>query len=154
MRNSLRLSVGALLLATAAACSRSADRPAMSDDLREDLAKIGTAQPKVEFVSAIERGESAVPAPRAKAIAKAPSANRGARAAVKSVHQDTPAPAQTSVQADEVAPAAVPKAEPAPEPVQSQARPRAPMPSTQQEPRGGWKTPAQIIRNAPFPINP
>ncbi|MDB4880566.1 MAG: hypothetical protein JWL60_2012, partial [Gemmatimonadetes bacterium] len=56
---------------------------------------------------------------------------------------------------EEVAPAEAPREEPAPEPVRSQARPgRAPMPSTQREPAGGWRTPGEVIRNAPFPINP
>jgi len=43
--------------------------------------------------------------------------------------------------------------QPEPEPV-PQNRPQAPVPSRQPEPRGGWKTPGEVIRNAPFPINP
>jgi hypothetical protein len=43
---------------------------------------------------------------------------------------------------------------PAPDPMPSAARPRAPRPTTQQEPPGGWRTPGEIIRRAPFPINP
>jgi hypothetical protein len=74
---------------------------------------------------------------------------------VKSVKHTTPAPAQAAPQAVEVAPAEVPQVERAPEPVPAAAgRPEAPRPSTQREPRGGWKTPGQIIRGAPFPINP
>ena len=135
----------------------------MSDGLKADLATVGGAdvqlagatQPKVEFVSARERGESMVPAPKATAVSRAPAATHGSRAPVKSVHHETPAASAASVQSQEVVPAEMPKAEPAPEPIQSQGRPGAPMPSsTQREPRGGWKTPGQIIRNAPFPINP
>ena len=135
----------------------------MSDDLKADLARVGgngdvqlasASQPKLEFVSATERSESPTPAPKAKSVSKAPSNNVGTRAPVKSVKHETPAPAQPSVQAEELAPAEQPKAAPAPEPVPSMGRPRAPLPSTQREPPGGWKTPGQIIRNAPFPINP
>ncbi len=136
----------------------------MSDDLKADLAKVGgsssevqlagNTQPKLEFVSAAERGESSTPSPKAKAVSKAPSANRGVRAAVKSVQHDTPAPAEVSEKAEEAAPVEAPKAQPAPEPVPAMGRPSAPLPSTQREPRGGWKTPGQVIRGAPFPINP
>jgi len=163
MKNSLRLSVGALALLAAAACSRSAEQPALSDDLKADLATVGgsgevqlagAAQPKLEFVTAAERPEAPTPSPKAKSVSRAPSNNRGVRAPVKSVKHDVPAPAEPSVQAEDVAPAEQPKAEPMPEPVYSPRPSSAPLPSTQREPRGGWKTPGQVIRNAPFPINP
>jgi hypothetical protein len=164
MRNPLRLSFGTLLLAISAACSRSADQQALSADLKADLAAVGggsdvqlagmTQPAKLEFVSAAERGESMTPSPKAKAVSKAPSNNRGMRAPVKSVRHETPAPAQPVSQADAVAAAEQPVAEPLPEPVQSRGRPSAPMPSTQREPPGGWRSPSEVIRNAPFPIKP
>ncbi len=163
MRNTLRLTISALALVSVAACSRSSDQPALPDDLKKDLASVGggdvqlagAAAPRVDVVSAGERTLSPTPAPKSPTVSRAPSAYRGTRTPVKSVKHTTPAPAQAAPQAVEVAPAEVPQVERAPEPVPAAAgRPEAPRPSTQREPRGGWKTPGQIIRGAPFPINP
>jgi hypothetical protein len=162
MPNFLRLSIGAAALAVLAACSGSADQPALSDDLKQDLAKAGgsdvqlagTGAPKLEVVSASERTMANAPAPKAPNVTKAPSANRGTRAVVRSARKVTPAPAQPKPQAQEVAPAEAPRINPMPDPFPTPGRPQAPRPSTQPEPRGGWKTPGQVIRNAPFPINP
>ena len=164
MRNPLRLSIGTFALAALAACSHSAEQPALSDDLKQDLAKAGggdvqlagaATAPKIEIVSATERGKSATPAPRASTVSRAPSASRGTKAVVKSVKHDAPAPAEPTIRAEEPAPVEVKQAPPEPEPVPARAgRPAAPRPSTQREPPGGWRTPGQIIRNAPFPINP
>lgn len=163
MRNPLRLSISTLALVTLAACSRSSEQPALSDDLKQDLAKVGggdvqlagASAPRLDVVSAGERTQSPTPTPKAPAVSRAPSAFKGTHARVASVKHDTPVPAQPTARAEEVAPAAVPQVERAPEPVPAAAgRPEAPRPSTQREPRGGWRTPGQIIRNAPFPINP
>jgi hypothetical protein len=152
-----------LALVIAAACSRSADKPAISDDLKADLDRVGGSSDmqlagangrKVDVVSASERINSPAPAPHAPTVAKAPAAMHGTVAPIRSAKPVTPAPAESKADAQEVAPAEQPKAEPVPEPIQSQGRPRAPLPSTQREPRGGWKTPGEIIRRAPFPINP
>lgn len=161
MRNYVRLSIGTLALVSLAACSRSAEQPAMADDLQADLAKVGggdvqlagMTSPRMDVVSASERTLSPVPAPKARTVARAPSAFKGTRAPVKSVKHEAPAPAEPTVRAEEVAPVEVPQVERTPEPAAA-GRPGAPLPSTQREPRGGWKTPGQIIRNAPFPINP
>ncbi|HEY5440883.1 MAG TPA: hypothetical protein VIJ90_06335 [Gemmatimonadaceae bacterium] len=163
MRNILRLSISTLALVTLAACSRSSEQPALSDDLKQDLAKVdggdvqlaGASSPRLDVVSAGERTQSPTPTPKAPAVSRAPSAFHGTHAPVKSVKHDTPAPAQPATRAEQVAPAEVPQVERAPEPVPAAAgRPEAPRPSTQREPRGGWRTPGQVIRNAPFPINP
>ena len=163
MRNILRLSISTLALVTLAACSRSSEQPALSDDLKQDLAKVGggdvqlagASSPRLDVVSAGERTQSPTPTPKAPAVSRAPSAFHGTLAPVKSVKHDTPAPAQPATRAEQVAPAEVPQVERAPEPVPAAAgRPEAPRPSTQREPRGGWRTPGQVIRNAPFPINP
>jgi hypothetical protein len=152
-----------LALVVAAGCSSKADKPAISDDLKSDLAKVGgssdmqlagSSGPKVDVVSASERIKSPAPAPHAPTVAHAASAHQGTAAPARSPREVTPAPAETKAAAQEVAPVEQPKAEPAPEPIQSTGRPRAPLPSTQREPRGGWKTPGEIIRRAPFPINP
>ena len=162
MRNSLRLSSTLALAFAAAACSRSSASPAMSDDLKKDLAQVGggdvqlagASTPRLDVVSASERTMSPVPAPKAPQRSKAPSAFHGSSAPVASVRHQTPAPVQAAPVAEQTLPAEQPRIEPIPQPVPSAGRPQAPLPSTQREPRGGWKTPGQVIRNAPFPINP
>lgn len=162
MTNSLRLTLAAVAIAALAGCSRSSETPALSDDLKQDLARAGaadvqlagSASPRVDVVSATERFDGAVAAPKAPAKARTTSTARGTKAATRSPRHESPAAAQPAPQAQETAPAEAPIATPAPEPVPTQRRPQAPLPSTQREPPGGWKTPGQVIRNAPFPINP
>lgn len=152
MTNPLRLTIASVALATLAACSRPSEQPALSDDLKQDLARAGGSEVqlagastgRIDVVSAAERTNGVVAAPKAPTVSRAPSAVRGKTAVVKSARRVTPAAAEPAPRAEE----------PAPEPVPSQARPRAPQPSTQREPPGGWRTPGQVIRNAPFPINP
>ena len=167
MTNFLRLSASAAALVLLAACSSQSAAPALSDDLKQDLARVGggdvqlasAGAPRLEVVGDVERTERAertVVAPRAPAVVRTPTADRGTRAVVRSVRSarrvtPAPAPAPAAIEAE----AEAPRAEPAPEPVPSQQRPqRAPLPSTQREPVGGWRTPGEIIRNAPFPIKP
>ena len=159
MRAIIRLTIVAAALL--GACSRS-EAPSVPDDLKQDLAKVGggdvqlagSTTPRLDVVSAAERTDRAVVAPSAPTRVRVASMHRGTRAAIPSARRAVPAPVP-SVATEQAPPAEAPRAEPAPEPVQSQQRPRqAPMPSTQREPAGGWKTPGQIIRNAPFPINP
>jgi len=162
MTNSFRLTLAAMAFAALAGCSRSAEPPALSDDLKQDLARAGAADvqlagsatPRVDVVSATERFDGATAASRAPARTRSTSATRGTSATSRSARQESPAAAQPAPQATQAAPAEVPSATPTPEPVPSQRRPQAPQPSTQKEPPGGWKTPGQVIRNAPFPINP
>jgi len=160
MRNSHRLSLCAVLISAAAACSGSTDAAPVSSDLEQDLAKAGGANVqlagnsgnRIDVVSASERIESPAPAPKAKAVAKAPSLKRGTRAVAPSPRRETPAAAQPAPRAEEQVPAEQPRLEPEPVP---QPRPKAPpAPSRQPEPPGGWRTPGEVIRNAPFPINP
>jgi hypothetical protein len=159
MRNSIRLSLGAVLVA-AVACSGSSDEATVSADLEQDLAKAGGANVqlagnsgnRIDIVSASERVESPTPAPKAKTVARAPSVKRGTRAAAPSPRRQTPVAAQPAPNAEEQTPAEEPRLEPEPVP---QSRPQAPpAPSRQPEPPGGWRTPGEVIRNAPFPINP
>ena len=163
MRNILRLSISTLALATLAACSRSSEQPALPEDLKQDLAKIGgsdvqlagSSSPRLDVVTAGERSQSPTPTPRAPAVSRAPSAFHGTRSPVRSVKHESPVAAPTPERSTEVAPAEMPQVERAPQPVPAAAgRPEAPRPSTQREPHGGWSTPGRIIRNAPFPINP
>lgn len=162
MTNSLRFTIASVAMLALSACSDPKQQPALTDDLKQDLARAGgsdvqmagSSNGRVEVISAAERTDGAVAAPKSPAIARAPSAVRGRTAVVRSPRRVSPAPAQPSPRAAEVAPAEVYTEEPSPEPMPSQARPRAPQPSTQREPPGGWRTPGEIIRNAPFPINP
>jgi len=162
MRNLIRFSLSALVLAASAACSNGSEQPAVSQDLEQDLAKVGGANVqlagssagRVDVVSAAERTEAPTPTPKAKATTRAPSAFHGTRAAAPSPRRVAPATAAPAPRAPETAPSEVirqPEPEPTPVP---QARPQAPAPSHQPEPRGGWRTPGEVIRNAPFPINP
>jgi hypothetical protein len=151
-----------LALVALAACSRSADQPVLSDDLKQDLAKVGggdvqltgVSTPKLDIVSASERTKSPTPAPKSPTVSRAPSASRGRTAVIQSTHQEAPAAAPALARADVTTPVEVLKTPPIPEPIQGAGRPEAPRPSTQREPKGGWRTPGQVIRNAPFPINP
>src|ERR1700737_5481318 len=98
MRYSLRLSINTFALALLAACSHSSDQPALSDDLKQDLAKAGgsdvllagTTAPKLDVVSASERTPSAIPAP---------SASHGNRAVVRSIRRNEPAAVQATPRA-------------------------------------------------------
>ena len=160
MRNHTRLSLGMLALVSAAACSRSAGAPAMTDDLKKDLATVGGGDvqlagaptKRLDVVSAGERTEAPAARPKAPEVARIASVRRGAAAPVSSPRRETPAP-QPSVAAEEAAPVDAPVVQPAPVP-QPEGRSQSPQIHTQREPRGGWKTPGDIIRNAPFPINP
>ena len=162
MKNIFRLTSAAMAIATLAACSRTSGAPPLSDDLREDLARAGAADvqlagavgPRVEVVSAVERVDGAVAAPKAPTKARTTSTSRGTSATTRSPREESPAAAQPAPQAQQTAPAEAPAATPAPQPIPTQRRPQAPQPSMQKEPPGGWKTPGQVIRNAPFPINP
>jgi hypothetical protein len=134
----------------------------VSSDLEQDLAKAGGASVelagssanRIDVVSAAERVESPTPAPKGTLTMRAASKERGKRAIAPTKRGTTPvaAPSTTS---SEVAPVEQQETEiqqtttPIP-----QGRPQAPIPSRQPEPRGGWKTPGEVIRNAPFPINP
>jgi len=76
------------------------------------------------------------------------------RAVAPTPRREAPAASQPAPRVEQ-APAEQPRAEREPELEQvPQTRPQAPVPTRQPEPRGGWKTPGEIIRNAPFPINP
>jgi hypothetical protein len=163
MRNHIRLTLASVALLVSAACSRSSEQqPTLSDDMKQDLAKAGgtdvqmagTSAGRVDIVSAAERTNGAVAAPKAPTVSRAPSAVRGRTAVVKSPRRVSPAAAEPSPRAAETAPAEVRTEEPTPEPMPAQARPRAPQPSTQRQPPGGWRSPGEVIRNAPFPINP
>lgn len=162
MTHSFRLTVAATAFAALAGCSRSSEQPKLTDDLKQDLATAGAADvqlagatgQRLDVVSAAEQTDGAVAAPKAPVRTRTAAPARGASATTRSPKKATPAAAQPAPQAPEPAPAEIRRTEPIPEPTPAQSRPQAPLPSTQREPPGGWKTPGQVIRNAPFPINP
>jgi hypothetical protein len=162
MRHSLRLTFGAAALAAIAACSHSSEQPTISDDLKQDLAGAGASDVqlagapagRVDVVSAAERFNGAAPAPKAPSVSHTASTSRGSKAPVRSVRHEAPVAAQPAPVAVEAAPVEVRTQPPVTEPTPAAGRPEAPRPSTQREPPGGWRTPGQVIRNAPFPINP
>lgn len=162
MTNIFRLTFAALAFAALAGCSRTSEQPALSDDLKQDLARVGTADvqlagstgQRLEVVSAAERTDGAVAAPKAPTRSRTASPTRGTRAPAPSPRRDAPAAAQPAPRATQTVAVETPTPTPAPQPVPSQARPQAPQPSTQRMPAGGWKTEAEVFRNAPFPINP
>lgn len=162
MTHTLRLTVAATAFAALAGCSRTSEQPKLSDDLKQDLATAGAVDvqlagatgDRLQVISAVERTDGALVAPKAATTARKTSPTSGRSATTSSSAKAAPAAAQPAPRAPDPAPAEV-SHDPAPEPAApAQARPRAPLPSTQREPPGGWKTPGQVIRNAPFPINP
>ena len=163
MRNFIRSSRFVVVLAmAAAACSRSSE-PKLSDDLKQDLAKVGggdvqlagASSPKLDVVSASERTMSPAPAPKAPQVSRTASTHRGSAAPVRSPKAEQPVAVESRSEAADAAPVQAPSPDVVPQPsLPAAGRPQAPLPSTQREPRGGWRTPGEIIRNAPFPINP
>jgi hypothetical protein len=165
MKRRYRFATALMTLAGLAACGQQAQKP--SEELRRDLEQVGSSDmqlaPKgagTQVISAIEQGPAgtrtpSTPQPRAtaKPVAERMQAPTPApmpvveaphpQPEVKVVQQSAPQPvvAEQPVSAEPSAPAT---RRPAPMPV----------PSTQRAPRGGWKTTGDIIRNAPFPINP
>jgi len=163
MTNTFRLTFAAMAFAALAGCSRSTDTPALSDDLKQDLAQAGAGDvqlagstgQRLDVVSAAERTDGAVAAPKAPTRSRAASPNRGTSAPVRSARHVTPVAAQPAPQVTQTVAVEEPApAPPVPQPAPAQVRPQAPQPTPQRVPPGGWKTEAEVFRNAPFPINP
>lgn len=133
-----------------------------SDSTALDLAL--RSRDRTQFVSAIERNDAAPePAPRPSTRAPVRRQVRASPAVIRSPARVT-APVATEVATAESAPAASPQAEAAPAPVDAPAE-AAPVPSRTPDhfpaPRptptrrsGGYWSTGDVIRNAPFPINP
>ena len=163
MTNTFRLTFAAMAFAALAGCSRSAETPALSDDLKQDLAQAGAGDvqlagstgQRLDVVSAAERTDGAVAAPKAPTRSRTASPNRGTSAPVRSARHVTPVAAQPAPQVTQTVAVEEPApAPPVPQPAPAQVRPQAPQPTPQRVPPGGWKTEAEVFRNAPFPINP
>lgn len=167
-RTTLRWTAAAVALLGTAACQKAAaPDAALQHDLSQveaERVELATPRPRTQFVSAVELGGEVAPAPKAPERARAtptraPRMPRVAAATTRPVTHVAAAPA----------PAPEPTPEPTPEPVVERApapsepiiAAPAPMPR-RDEPRassrrgggqGTWTT-ADVIRNAPFPINP
>ena len=163
MTNSLRLTFAAVAFAatgrllTSSRAARAERRSQAGPRARwrgATCSLAGSASPRVDVVSATERSDGAVAAP--KAPTKSRTAERDTRYECGRAQSapGTPAAAQPAPQAQQTVPAESPTATPAPNPRPRSAARRRLCPRTQREPPGGWKTPGQVIRNAPFPINP
>lgn len=153
-----RVSAAVGVAVVIAACG-SSSTPKQGGDLASDLAAAAdtsslTLAPvagRTDVISSVEQTPEARRAPRA--ASRAPIIVRRAQ-------QRTAAPVPTPVRATPapiVAPtpapvAEAPRTQPAPT-ATAPAMPR-PQPVQQQPPPGGWRTEAQVIRDAPFPITP
>jgi hypothetical protein len=143
MQARTRMMMVAVTLSGVVACSQSA--PSANDALRRDLE--------------LARGQGLELAPR--------GAGQATVSAVELVPQGTRAPSssESSQRAKAPAPSAKPAAvaeAPAAEPAESPAattapatqRPVSTRPAVNPPPPGGYKTMGELIRKAPFPINP
>ncbi|MGI8546510.1 MAG: hypothetical protein ACR2M1_04130 [Gemmatimonadaceae bacterium] len=159
MQRQLGLTAAIVTLLGAAACSNAS---AADKDLSRDL-DLAAAAPatssglslapsagRTEVVSTVERAPEAKAAPRPSAPQRA-VVHHSPRQATLAATAPVAAPVAVVRAPEPVAapdPAPIAAAEPAPQP-----RP-TPAPTRQQEPRGGWRGVGEVIRNAPFPINP
>ena len=158
-RKKFGLTIATLALLGAAACGKSTP---VDDALNKDLALASAAGTElassnandVQVVSAIERTGTAVKetaAPKKSAtprVTPKPSPKAEPQAAPEA--QPDPTPAPEPVKAETPAPAPKPQPEVTPRP-RTAPRPAA----TARAPRrGGYWTTGDVIRNAPFPINP
>jgi hypothetical protein len=144
------------------ACSRSSQPPAMSEDLKQDLAKVGASSielagangRRLDVMSPDEQSNVPTPRPRAPQVARAPIARHSPPMIAVTPRQASPRVAAAEVVA---APAPAPEPSPVEQPMPALGRPGqipAPLPSTQREPAGGWKTEAEVFRNSRVPIMP
>lgn len=166
MRKKLELTAAVVALLGVAACnSASAADKSLSHDL--DLAVSSTATAptglslapsagRTDVISSVERTPEAAPAPKP----SAPQRSVVHQSAPHIVHHSALA-ASAPVTATPIAVAPIVAPAPAPSPVAvapvptSEATPAPrPTPTRQAEPRGGYRSVGDVIRNAPFPINP
>jgi hypothetical protein len=144
--------VTAVMLAAVAACRN--DDPGIGNDLEQDLAaarasslELAPSGRKTEVVSAVERlpaGTRAAAPRQAPPARSTPARQTAARSAPEPRPAPTSrAPARVAQAPDTAVTAPAPAPAPRPQPVH-----------TQQAPPGGYKSVGEVIRDAPFPINP
>jgi len=144
---------GVVAALSLAACSRSGSAPV---DLGSEL-EVATGDTSgllpnrggTQFVSAIERTPGSVPAASAPVKRPTPAPRATPQPVKAPVVDKAPAPeAEAVVVAPAPAPEPAPAATPAPAPTPT------PTPTPTPRRRGGYSNMGDIIRNAPFPINP
>ena len=149
-----RLVVAGMVAALSlAACSRSGSAPvdlgSELDAATGDTSGLLPNRGGLEYVSAIERTPGSVPAAAAPVKRPTPAPRATPQPVRKPVVDKAPAPEPDAVViAPAPAPQPAPAATPAPAP-----RP-TPTPTPTPTRRGGYSNMGDIIRNAPFPINP
>jgi hypothetical protein len=166
MQKRYRLATAVLTLVGVAACGQKAQQP--SEDLRRDLEQVGSSGIELapngagtQVISAIEQGpagtlKTAKPQTRATPTPSAPRVKAPSAPAPVAV-AEAPQPQVKSVEQPMTQPIVAEQpvaAEPADRAPAAQRPAPIPIPSTQRAPKGGWKTTGDVIRNAPFPINP
>ena len=152
--------LAAIALLATAACGRA--EPAMTDDLEKDLAEAQGAglelAPRAANATMVVSAEEQIrPGPAPARVQRAPVR----RPAPRAVEQPVAVVAEPEVdEAPEPAPEPVETADvaAAPPPAQTEVGPPAPRPRPLPTPapgrRGPYKTTAEVIRDAPFPIHP
>ena len=157
-----RLTVTLATALVLGACSRSTPEQPLADDLQRDLAMTaGTAvelAPKSggqQIVSAIERMDP-IPTPARQRVGRAVDGPGPKSPAVKKVEVglSEPSPEITAQVPVPVADTVTQTAGDTPTESPVGAGRPTPVPTQRRAPAGGWKTPGEVIRNAPFPINP
>lgn len=149
-----------LAAATLAACGRGATEQPLADDLQRDLDMAGGtavelaprsgAQQVVSAIEATPAGQKPQAVSRAPGPKPTPRAPQQAAAPVVAAADAAPTPEATTPAPE---PAPVPKAQSTDEAPVVAPRPTAPQPQ-RKAPRGGWWGTGDVIRNAPFPVNP
>jgi hypothetical protein len=138
-----RMMLVAVTLSGAAACSQSA--PSANDALRRDLE--------------LARGQGLELAPRGagqatvSAVELVPQGTRAPSSSGSTQRAKAPAPSAKPAAVAE-APAAAPAESPAATTAPATERPVSTRPAMNPPPPGGYKTMGELIRKAPFPINP
>jgi hypothetical protein len=151
MRQTRVMVAGLVATLSLAACGRSkqaqTDLAGELDAATGDTSGLLPNRGGTEFVSAIERTPGSVPAASAPVKRPTPSPRATPQPVKTPVVNKAPVPeAEAVVVAPAPAPEPAPAATPAPTPT--------PTPTPTPRRRGGYSNMGDIIRNAPFPINP
>lgn len=144
--------------AALAACGRDAGDTALASDLQRDLEQARATSVELapraggmQVVSAIERvPPRTTPAPVERAPRRTPTPRPRPTPATAPVQADAEVRGDAEAEVMAPAPVETPKRD---EPIVSSPRPRD-VPAATPRPRGRIWTTGDVIRNAPFPINP
>ncbi|HET7457228.1 MAG TPA: hypothetical protein VFJ74_06215 [Gemmatimonadaceae bacterium] len=163
-RRGITLAAAVAALFATAACS-GGKKTTPDDALLQDLqqasgtgVELAPQGGRTQVVSAIEMTGESKAAPERRLVKRAAQKKEPSYAAAPAPAKEEQAPAIVPTKNPEPAPSIQPTPEPTPAPAAESRRPEAPMPvslpSTRNGRRGGYKSVGDVIRNAPFPINP